>query len=534
MTKLRAMVMGMVLAGIATGTWAGRYESFIQKMKTSAGPKVATVSATFFGTPSEEAVLDGGFQNDGTVVVVGVAMGPQAPGGPRALVWGTDRPANRAAPQPGRGGRVGFDQLISIRDNSAGFVVRFSPDLQRIVSASRFAFGTASINTCVVADDGRVYVAGRCDGQALRQASGTAPVVVSAGPGGRAGTGYADAYVACVAPAGDRVEWVHSLKDSTGEDGGLWLTARGLYAQMGNLRRFSLDGTTMVDTGISGARGTVGVSVDPKTGRILRGGDRNTSTGREPYRNPFLHIHDETGKRLETLWNWDSKLIGTDKYRLVSDSSARMNTFAPNGDIVVAGWSDGGNTVFGRQPKALDEAHGAFRRGLGIDSAGMGVGSMCSIMQIDPKTYQVKAGTQWISFVPDDKETFGKQAGKPNNAGAKALTFLDDGSLVMIGTAATGLIETPDSWYKYPGKGRYGGWFLTIFTPEYNNLRFSSYLPGVERAKAVAKGQRVLLVSAAKVNDGHTPPSAMPAIGAIQKTHAGGTFDGHIVVMDGR
>ena len=37
------------------------------------------------------------------------------------------------------------------------------------------------------------------------------------------------------------------------------------------------------------------LAVSPKDGSLYWGGDRNTSTGREPYRQPFLHCFDGDG-----------------------------------------------------------------------------------------------------------------------------------------------------------------------------------------------------------------------------------------------
>jgi hypothetical protein len=285
-----------------------------------------------------------------------------------------------------------------------------------------------------------------------------------------------------------------------------------------------------VDLKIAGSDDKSGVTISADGKTIIRGGDRNTSTGREPYRNPYLHIHDGRGNRQTTLWNWDSKVIGSDKYRLVSDSSPRRHAFDPKGNLVVAGWSDGGNTVFNREPNDLDAAHGKFK-GKFIESAwGMNVGSLTTIMVLDPKTYKVIDGTLWISFVPDDKETFGRQVNKPNNAGVDAMGFLDDGSLVITGTAATGIIETKDSWYRYPGKGRFGGWYLAVLTSDYRDLRFCSYMPDTGNVTVIPVGEKLLVVGAAKRNDQGVCDA--PSVNALQTEFGGGTLDGHVILME--
>jgi hypothetical protein len=490
----------LLMLSMAATAHAGRYEQYIRKVAAHPGPPMKIVAAALFGSASDEAFVGGGVQKDGTVVLIGQSVGPEFPDeGVNVQTFGPDERGERVAPKPDKKGRVSNAALVdAMRPMTAGFVLRWNPEQKKVLSASRFGFGVASAGDGGVSPDGSIFLVGRCDAEKLRRlAAGGGKLVVT--DVGNAAAGFGDGYVARLDPSGTKLDWVHILRGVGGTETRLLrITEDAIYVDLNGVRAISRDGRQAVDLKVPGHSDRHGSAVSPDGTLIVHGGDRNTSTGREPYRNPYLHVYDGKGNRIETLWNWDSKRVGADQYRLVSDSSPRRQTFDPKGRLVIAGWSDGGNTVFNRQPKDLDSAHGQFK-GKFIDSAwGMNVGSLCTIMAIEPKTWQVRDGTLWISFVPDDAETFGKSVGKPNNASVDSLGFLDDGSLAIAGTAATGIIETPDALYRYPGKGRFGGWYLSILTPDYRNLRFSTYLPDVEHVRIIPAGKRLLVVGLAK------------------------------------
>lgn len=518
----------MLLA--ASTAYAGRYEQYMQKVAAHPGPPLKVVAASMLGAASDEAFVGGGVQKDGTVVLVGQAVGPEFPGvGVEVQTLGADRPGERSPPKPDKKGRVSTAALLDARRPlTAGFVLRWDPTRKKFLSAARFGFGVASAGDGGVAADGSIYVVGRCDPDQLRSLAGKGRLVTT--EVGNAAPGFGDGYVARIDPSGTKLDWIHVLRGVGGTETRLLrITDDAVFVDLNGVRAVSRDGRQAVDLKIPGYTDRHGSAVSPDGRLIVHGGDRNSNTGREPYRNPYLHVYDGKGNRLETLWNWDSKRIGTDQYRLVSDSSPRRQTFDPKGRLVIAGWSDGGNTVFNRQPKDLDASHGQFK-GKFIDSAwGMNVGSLCTIMVIDPRTWQVLDGTIWTSFVPDDAQTFGRAVGKPNNASVDSLGFLGDGSLAIAGTAATGIIETPDALYRYPGKGKFGGWYLGVLTPDYRNLRFSTYLPDVEEVRVIPAGRRLLVVGLAK--RGESGECRAPVVGS-KMSFAGGRTDAWMLLLE--
>lgn len=519
-----------VLLLAAMSADAGRYEQYVQRVRENPGPPLKAVAAATFGSTSDEAFVGGGVQKDGTVVLIGQAVGPEFPhSDANVQVFGNDQRGERPLPQPDRKGRVSNASLVDARRPlTAGFVLRWSPVQGKVVSATRFGFGVASAGDGGVASDGSIFLVGRCDLDRVRSLGGKTRLVVT--EAGNAAPGFGDGYVAKLDASGAKLDWIHVLRGIGGSETRLLrITDDAVFVDFSGVRAVSRDGRQSVDLKVPGYTDKHGSAVSPDGRLIVHGGDRNTNTGREPYRNPYLHVYDAKGNRLETLWNWDSRRAGADQYRLVSDSSPRRQAFDPKGRIVVAGWSDGGNTVFNRQPRDLDAPHGQFK-GKFIDSAwGMSVGSLCTLMAIDPKTWNVVDGTLWISFVPDDPETFGRAVGKPNNASVDSMGFLDDGSLAIAGTAATGIIETPDALFHYSGKGKFGGWYLAVLTADYRNLRFSTYLPDIEEARVISAGRRLLVVGLARRAE--NGESAAPRVG-VKSSFAGGQTDAWMLLLE--
>ena len=526
---LRCLVLLSCLI-LSAPVQAGRYEQYVRRVAERPGPPLKVVAASLFGSASDEAFVGGGVQPDGTVVLIGQSVGPEFPDvGVRVQTFGPDERGERVAPKPDKKGRVSNAVLVHpLRAKTAGFVLRWNPGQKKVVSASRFGFGVASAGGGGVAPNGDIYIVGRCDVERIRRLAAGGKLVVT--DIGNPAPGFGDGYVARIDPSGTKLDWIHVLRGVGGTETRLLrITDDTVFVDLNGVRAISLDGRRASDLKVPGFSDRHGSAVSLDGKLVVHGGDRNTNTGREPYRNPYLHIYDGKGNRIETLWNWDSKRVGADQYRLVSDSSPRRQTFDPKGRLVVAGWSDGGNTVFTREPRDLDVVHGRFK-GKFIDSVwGMNVGSLCTIMVIDPGTWQVLDGTFWTSFVPDDAETFGRAVGKPNNASIDSLGFLDDGSLAIAGTAATGLIETPDALFRYPGKGKFGGWYLGVLTADYRNLRFSTYLPDVEQVRVIPAGKRLLVVGLAKRDDDGN--CAAPRV-RDKSAFAGGKTDAWMLLLE--
>ncbi len=228
---------------------------------------------------------------------------------------------------------------------------------------------------------------------------------------------------------------------------------------------------------------------------------------------------DRAGKVAWEVWRWNSKEVGTDKYRLVSDSSVRHVGFAGK-TMVVAGWSDGGNSVFNRQPADLDAEvkYAGF-----IDSLwGAGVGTFSRLMRLEGDPPRLLDGTVWCAFLTDKN--------KPNSAAIDSLAVLDDGRVAVGGGTSFALVETPDAWAKAFPEGA-GGANLSIFSADLKDLLFSTVLPTAERRVAIGSaGTKLVLACRAKAPEGEAAPK--PVLVKPLQERVAGAWDGYVVVVE--
>ena len=182
--------------------------------------------------------------------------------------------------------------------------------------------------------------------------------------------------------------------------------------------------------------GDVVIRTDPRDGSIYIGGEYHSSTGLEPWRCPTLYKLDKEGNPIWTAWNWTGPIVGTDRYRLVSDSAVRQLQVAASGDLVVGGWSDGGNSCFLNQPYDLTIRRKASK--FGDSTWGAGVLSVAHIMKLDSETMELQGGCTWLTYNPTEN--------KPNSCRINSLNELSDGRVVFTGGSTFGLIESPDAW----------------------------------------------------------------------------------------
>jgi len=540
---------------VASTVQAGRFEEFTKK--ASAGPGLKTLAATYFGGPGVEEFVAAGGQPDGTVVAFGNAWGPTFPAAPAPVVLGKGKRYDCPDSTTDSKGRALYDRA---NPNVAGMIVRYSPDMKKVLGVVRFDWGVASLETGLVAPDGGLLIAGRC-AEAFPTAAGQALVGKTALPAedtpappapadtsskkkpkvkepkfgpttyqGAPVTG--DVYVAKLAPDAGRILWVHVLSGHRTPPARLFADKGGaVLFECNGIKRISPDGRTMtaVTQNISEGDRVKVLAVNPVDGTILHGGDRNTHTNKEPWRQPFLNCYSPTGERIWRIWDWDPKSVGADAKKLQSDSACRAGAWAANGDIVIGGWSDGGNSVFTRQIKDVDAPLPKGLPGFGMSCWGMkGANSLGYLMRFDPKTFEMKAWTLWVSYLPAGPD--GKGGGNPNFANIKRMEMLPDGSVFWFGQAATGLIQTPGAWFTYPAEGgKIGGHYVAVFNADFTNLLFSSYAPACE-VQGIGQAKSGLLAagrSAGKDESGN----ASPVANAVQKDF-GGAQDAHLILLE--
>ena len=114
----------------------------------------------------------------------------------------------------------------------------------------------------------------------------------------------------------------------------------------------------------------------------------------------------------------------------------------------------------------------------------------------------------------------------------KDLVTLPGDAIAIRGSAATGLISTPNAFYLHSGPGKYGGEFVAVMKSDFSGLLFSSYLPGYDSCRIAATRGGIAIVGAGRKDDGREKPTPPPIVNAVQPRLAGGEFDGHIIVID--
>jgi len=543
MKALRWTAIGAAFAVTLSGAMvlAGRYEGHTEK--AAEGPKMRAGAATFFGGPGIEEFVAAVELPDGRIVAFGNAWGPHFPAHPETVVLGKGW---HQGLDPYGGSGKGRKAPRAEDPDAAGMIVCYAAGLRRIARIVRFDWGVASIATAAATADGKgLILTGRCT-EAFRPLAAKVSVARKLpSPGGKNTGPYeyvkgvqctGDVYVLRMdAETGD-LEWVWVLEGHRTPPEELWLESHGVVTfESYGVTRISEDGRTLKKVTEKDLRGQVGLrAVDPVDGSFYVGGDRNTHTGRQPWRQPYFYKYNADGEREWKIWEWPPKqcACGGSGNGLCSDSSARAAAVAPNGDILVGGWSDGGNSVFTRQP--TDLGRGVGKAGLGMDSSGMkNANSLAYLMRIDPKSFEMKAWTLWVAYVPETFEG-ARYRGAPNFANIKRLAVLANGSVAFTGGAATGLIQTPNAFYRHPSDGRKsGGWYVAVVTPELNHLLFSSYMPGCENLAMGVTKSGLVVASRSSGDDGReNPTTRSPVTRDALQGECQGDYDGHLVVLE--
>ncbi len=532
---LPAMLAAGVLV-LAAGSALGqaRHEQYAKAAEK--GPHLKLDAATYFGGADGEEFVGGGTLADGSIIAAGNLTGPGVPTAAQLLVVGSGSRRNldpyiyqEKADKHRANGEFSPDN-----PDLAGFFVVFDARLSKTRRLVRFDWGVASVSAAQVTADGKGSVlAGRAT-PAFRKL-GHLNVL----PCGDARWKYGDAdfpadvFIARLAVDG-KIEWAHILAGAGNPPRKLFADDRGhIYLPSGGLHLVSPDGRTiqrLTDRADGGEAHWLGV--DPTTGRAYFGGDRNTRTNKEPWRQQFLIEHDVKGGILNRYWEANPKEVGSDAGGLESDSSVRGVAFRPDGKAVVIGWSDGGNSIFTRQ---VEDWHkqGVADAGLAMSPWGMkSANSLGHVMIVNLAKRQTLLHAWFAAYLPMNFVD-ARARNAPNHASFTDIALLPGGVIATGGGAASGLVQTPGAFYQDPGDGaKYGGNFITVFDPEVSRIMFSSYLPAAGPPSLVAHPRGLLVFTRSRGDDGKTPPSSMPATSSAMQKKCGGAGDGHVMLLE--
>ena len=509
-----------------------RYHQYTRQFGDPAdGVKV--ISAGFFGTSGHEWLAAGGFAPDGTVILAGNVLGPEFR---PAAILGQD--GDKPAEATGLQELYGNGQAMIAKDDTAnwktpswqdpgvtGFILRTSADLKTVLSAHRLPWQSGAITDCAIGQDGAIYLAGKATDEITRLGGDIKEL--AAADSGMKQAACEHSFVAKLAPDASRVEWLRHLKGPSNapklavlNDGSLQLTAQ-------DLRNFSPTGDEIGHIAVPGGPGHL-AAVNPKDASSIRGGEHHSPTGREPWRCPTLDVFKPDGSQRHQLYDWLGPYVGLDNLRLVSDTAVRRVTFDPWGNLYLILWSDGGNSVALREPYDIRTYAPNFQ-GLGFSAWGAGVLSAAYLVRLDPLTYQVTAGTMWMSYLENEN--------KPNSAWIDQLGFAPDGSVCLAGRAAASLIQTHNRLSESQD-----GQHIAILREDLSSIRFSSTVPGSGRAR-IGNGDETWGIASAMVGDKQrvlfltgtgAGESAFktPVVNAGQENFGGGWMDGYAVLLE--
>ena len=494
------------------------------------------VAAGYLGGPGEEYLSGAAFLPDRSLILGGNALGPTfALSGVTVRVLGEDRAApDFVLPMDGDNPRPPNWTHTA----GAPFLVHLKDDYTTLDRAVRLPWGSASLTDIAADGDGNLYLAG-----IIGPHFGTLGTAREAGLP-EAWDGSATTYLARLSPNWDGFVWLRTIPDDAEasprlrvlEDGTISLLAAHAY-------HFDQNGEVQKATRVGLTNAWVG-AIDHLSHANIRGEFRRTRTGWEPWHQPIFRVHNADGEVEHILYEWASHLVGTNWSRLVSDSATRTLNFDRRGQIIHGGWSDGGNSVFAHVPYDLTVTaqHGireltGARTGLPFSTWGANVGSFLHLNRIDPETANPVTYTLFIAYLASRNA--------PSSVHANMLDTATDNSLLIGGGSAFGLIETGQTklnTLRVENGDYMGGNFIAVLNNEWNDIRFSSVIPGggqVPLQRHSARRHAVVWTDSASFGDetlvafvgGAVHNEAFTPVNPVQDGFGGGTLDGQYVVL---
>jgi hypothetical protein len=240
-----------------------------------------------------------------------------------------------------------------------------------------------------------------------------------------------------------------------------------------------------------------GCAVDPVSGIAVVVGYGQTHTGHEPYKDPYAHAYDRSGKLVWTLWNPPPKeQAGTEHggTGLMADGTGRAVCATGDGAFMITVYHDGGNAVANRDPrdprKPLDKAifAGAFQDGPGHGMKGAINTAVC--FRVEATKGVIEKGS-WMCAWLDNRK-------RANTLRMEQLACDGSGTTYAVGASAGGLpLASP--WFSPRQEEYTGGGFLAAFDRGMDLTQCGAWNPGDIGAVAAGSGTVVIGGSASGV-----------------------------------
>jgi hypothetical protein len=211
---------GCYLLSISSSQGADKPSGQVKFWKEVSDP-AQVLAATFLGGKGHEWLASGGFQPDGTIVLVGNVIGPVMDLSPAAKVIGTDLPpppAPQRVPVMDRGmqktdkeGKPVWEKPSWRHDGVTGLIVHCSSDLKRVLAVHRLPWASGALTIAAVGKDGAIYVAGRATDN-IGQLGGDVQELSFTAAKDAKDAKCRHTFVAKLSSDGSRAEWVRHVQ----------------------------------------------------------------------------------------------------------------------------------------------------------------------------------------------------------------------------------------------------------------------------------------------------------------------------------
>lgn len=474
---VRSRMSGLLAACLAAGLVAAAAP------RPAAAEAWPLVAATLVGGPGAESIEAVGIQSDGTIVAAG------------------------------HGDSLDAGVAATPLEGSGGFVARLAADGRTIKTVATLGI---MVDRLVIAPDDSIYVLGMTRGTVGDVTDYWAVAKLA-----KDASAIEKVFKIWKPKKGCRADF--DLDPATGNvviNGGGWIVCLGP------------DGAELwkAEVPAHGDSRSFEVARDPKRGTLFSIGYGMTHTGKEPWKDPYLHSFASDGRLLDTLWNPDpkdqksAKLGGTG---LMADGTGCFVDATPTGKLLAIVFHDGGNAVTTRNPRnprePLDSKvmEGVFQNGPGWGMKGAIKTCVCfRIDPADPKALALEKGTWMCAWLDNHKRA----------NGLLMVAAAGDGEdrAFIVGSSASDC-PVKDPWFPWREQEYKGNGFLAAFDRDFKMLRCGTFASTDLKAVATRNG---VVVAGGRAKP-HKPESPDEAVKTTPggRTAVAGDSDGYLVVI---
>jgi hypothetical protein len=511
---MRQMIRVLLLVGLLVGLLGAAprpVETVEEAVPNNTGP-VKLLTASWLGGPFDDEIVSTAITSDMSIVLAGNTVDLQF-AGIKPVVIGPAGMFDKAAEAPSDPKK----KKNWRHPSTHGFVVRLSPDGQKILSYTSFGYGVATIRKMCLDTQDNIFVLGNSS-QGIDLGNGSS----------EKGT-----FVAALTPTGAKMTKLIRHPDAS--DFGVDGNGEVVVLTKGKMTRYAANGAThkwTVTWKSYGDNRAGGMALSPDTGVAVVTGYGMTHTGKEPYKDPYGYGFDRDGKQLWAIWNPDPKKEKDAKFSsdelktngLMADTTGHAASYGANGKIYFMLFADGGNSVCTRDPLDVDRPldknvfAGVFQNGPGFGFKGASKTSV--VFRIDARKGTVEKGTWMCAWLTKSRA---------NGLGIDAATCDEKGRQFLVGGSAFGC-PTKDPWYVCKEGGYQGGGFLAAMDPDFKMVQ-CGYFPASGISSVSARAGTVVIGGNVKQYEDEEAKVKARVFKPLQKRFGGGDKDAYFAIF---